>query len=323
VTAEINLGDLARVLRAIGPTDPRDVEILAGALGFAIAPELVLDPDLDLVPDEQNGGADGTGDEESAPASATADDLPLLPVAAIQRSERPRPWELEVGDMLEPFDESVHLARIAQHEPLLDPRWSRQVLAHTLATPRTDGELNSEAAVEIVASGRALDPIPLRVRRSLSRGVQVLVDVGTGMAPFARDAWELVAEVERVVGRSQVEMRMFDAVLSAGCGAGAVWTWRSYEPPGPGVPVLALTDLNLSGADSTASVEERQPSWLELSARLADNGSPLALFVPYPPHRWTPVLAERLVLVEWDRTTTVGTVHALRDALHAAVIGRR
>jgi hypothetical protein len=241
----------------------------------------------------------------------------------VERPEQPRPWELAAEELLEPFDETVHLAGIAEHQPLIDPRWSRQVLAQTVATPRTYEELDGDAAVEIIASGRPLDPLPLCVRHSLSRGVQLLVDVGAGMAPFARDAWELVAEIERVVGRSQVEMRMFNAVLSDGCGSGLLWTWQRYELPEHGVPVLVLTDLGLNTCDGAPSIHEREPAWLDVAARLAGNGSPLALFLPYARDRWTAALADAIVLVEWDRTTTVGAIYSLRARLHKAAVGAR
>lgn len=327
-TADVNLGDLAIALQAIAPTDPGELDVLAACFGFSLVPELAPDPaatqGTTAATTEIGGATRDTGRQaDTGDAGRTEDDLPLLAVVMVQPPEAPRPWELAEDELLHRFDEKVHLAGIAQHAPLLDPRWSRQVLGHTLATPRTDGELDTEAAVETIASGRALDPLPLLVRHSLARGAQVLVDVGAGMTPFARDAWELVAEVERVVGRSQVQMLMFDTVLSAGCGSGPIWTWSDYEPPNPGVPVLVLTDAGLSAAEGTLPAYERVPDWLGLATRLAGNGSPLALFVPYPPARWDADLSDAVVLVEWDRSTTVGTVHSLRDALHAAVVKAR
>lgn len=331
--SDINLGDLARALRACAAADPQDVAAIADALGFSLIPETARATEAPRRrgaeqesrtwssptaggPDEDCGAAAGA--DRPPVTLARVEDLPLLPIVDVQRTERQRPWEL-ADDALERFDEAVHLAGIALHEPLLDPMWSRQVLTHTLATPRNNRGLNAEAAVEIIASGRPLDPLPQLVHQSLARGAQVLVDVGDGMAPFARDAWSLVSEVERVVGHSQVEMRMFDEVLQHGCGSGPIWTWTAYKPPPPGTPALVLTDLGLSGGDGTSPADERGPQWLDIAGRLKANGSPLAFFVPYGSDRWPPALSGALVLIEWDRSTTVGAVHTLRDVLQAAV----
>ena len=313
--SDINLGDLARVLRVTAPASAEDLEAVGRALGFAFASTGAMHvPPDPAVPQPATKRA--TPDEAGASEPRVEDTLPLLSITAVEpRSASQRPWELAVGDLLEPFDETVHLAGIAQHEPLLEPRMSRQILAGALATRQAHDELDAERAVETIASGRPLDPLPRRVRRSLSRGVQVLVDVGAGMVPYTRDAWEVVAAVERLVGQSRIQMHMFDAHVESDCGPGPIWTWRRYRAPDPAVPVLVLTDLGLSGGSASASA--REDAWLKTASRLAASVSPLVFLTPYPRARWPARLAEAAVFLEWDRRTTVSTVHALRDALDA------
>src|SRR5262249_5005552 len=143
--------------------------------------------------------SDRTPEEKATPErDRPEDELPLLEVARVETPQEPYPWQLETSELLEPFDESTHLAGIDRHAPLFDPRSSRRLLGPALATARATDEIDAEAAVEIIASGRPLDPVPLSSKPSLTRGARLLVDVGAGMAPFARDAWQVVEEAERV-----------------------------------------------------------------------------------------------------------------------------
>jgi hypothetical protein len=92
-----------------------------------------------------------------------------------------------------------------------------------------------------------------------------------------------------------------------GTSSAPFWTWGPYQSPTPGTPVLALTDLGIGGpaVHPDRSTEEE---WLTFARQLAESSCPLVVLVPYPERRWPRRLAQEIVLLSWDRATTVGTV---------------
>jgi len=95
-----------------------------------------------------------------------------------------------------------------------------------------------------------------------------------------------------------------------GTGTGHRKTWNAYCPPLPGTVVLLLSDLSIGRpmfSTEAASVQE----WLDFAIRVRRACCPLVAFVPYSPSRWPLRLVDMMTLVQWDRWTTVGTVHKL------------
>lgn len=307
---ELWLGDLSRAVAALQPRDEPSQAAIAELLGLGLR---------DARPDRGELEAAMAEGDETPPA---APEPPHSPTDADRETALPELLPLRtmrtelVGDWgevppLEPYSHEKHDGRIDRHHALLDPRWSREVLACMLATIRCDGPVDAAAVVEAVARGLPVDPVPRLRRRSLTRGAQLLVDTGGGMQPFMRDVWELVEQVERLMGPANVRTLMFCDAPTRGAGDGPVWDWRPYVSPEQGSPVLVLSDLGIGGPRGRRE-RSRQAEWLKLAARLATTKSRLFALVPYPSERWDPRLVEAMTLVEWDRTTTVSKVYARR-----------
>jgi hypothetical protein len=317
--AEVGLGDLARCLRELEPADERSAGLIAGMLGLRLeTAEPALSP----------GPASGTGsrarredrsdeaqpevassrEQRSQPAVAEAS-LPRLAPAEGQRRSLSAPWRAEPE--LESFDPARHLLAPPRRLPLFDERWSRELLTALLATQARDGPIDEQAAVDRIARGQP--PVPLRrlVRASLRRGAQLLVDVGEAMQPFTRDAWDLADQVERIAGVGGVSVQSFWDAPQRGMGP----MLGPYLPPSPSCPVLVLSDVGIGGPP--LRVDRSQPKeWLDLEALLRARGSPLIVLVPYRRARWPTVLQQRLMLIEWDRTTTAARAYALQRTWH-------
>lgn len=316
---ELWLGDLARAIDALAPRDERTRAAIAEQLGLALrAPRSKVPEASEAVVPERADVSPGEAPPARTPVQASVDGetgaageaaLPELMPSSTTRSASLEGWA-EVPP-LERYSRAKHDGRIDRHRPLLDPRWSREVLASLLATVRHDGPVDAAAVVDIVACGRPVGPVPRLKRRSLARGAQLLVDVGAGMQPFTRDVWELVDQIERLVGPANVVTLMFSDAPARGAGDGPVWDWQPYAPPERGSPVLVVTDLGIGGPRGRRE-RSRQSEWLDLAARLATTESALFALVPYPCDRWDPRLAAAMTIVEWDRTTTVSKVHARR-----------
>ena len=195
-------------------------------------------------------------------------------------------------------------------EPLFEPRWARAILGGALATPGQGGEIDVERIIDGIAHALPVTAIPRSAAPTLARGVQVLIDLGEAMQPFAADQAAVHAAIVRVVGRDKT-----GTVRFAGCpvwndGPGSAPERGAYRPPAPGTPILALTDLGIgrpAGGHDWASAHD----WLAFAAVARRAGCPLVAFVPYPPARYPADVRGPITIVQWDRSTTVAAVRRL------------
>jgi hypothetical protein len=191
------------------------------------------------------------------------------------------------------------------HEPLLSPRSATAILRTTLSRGTDSGDLDVEAVVEHIARSQPIEDLPRRRLRSMRFGVDVLVDRGTAMQPFARDQAEIVNRIRRLVGRELTTVRSFADSPMRGCGDGPSHSWQPYQPPYPGTKVLILSDLGIGGPalnPHRSSTEE----WCRFARVLRQQACEPVALVPYPPHRWPTTLTALFPLICWDRSTTTG-----------------
>ena len=195
------------------------------------------------------------------------------------------------------------------YTPLLARSSTVALLEAALSGTARDGDVEIEDVVELLARGLPLASLPRRVRRTLRHGVQVLVDHGPAMEPFARDQAELCKRVRALVGRDKTEELHFARSPLHGAGAGPSWTWEAYDPPPRGGAVLLLSDcgtIGLPGDHARSTPEE----WRRFAESVRRGGArPLAL-VPVPQRRVPGWLSAVMPVLCWDRGTTVGRVAA-------------
>jgi hypothetical protein len=313
---DIWLADLAHAIAALQPADDRVVEVMARLLGIGAEsseerplPAPRQDAGIGPVPPPAPAVRDmerQVSDRQEERGAENAERLEVLQPLGQAAAGWLRPWLL--ADDLEEFSER-HTGGVRAHEPLFVRSWSRELLAAALAQQMPGSRVDEPRLVGLVAAARPVTEIPHRPRRSLSRGVQVLVDLGDGMEPFARDQSELLEGIRRVVGDSRVQVLQFRDSPIRNAGSGPIWTWKPYVPPEPGSPVLALTDLGIGGP-AVHPGRSRPNEWAALASRLRRRSCPLVAFVPYGPERWPRRLARMMTIVEWDRSATVGKLLA-------------
>lgn len=310
--AEVGVGDVVRAFAAVRPDGEHTTRAVAALLGFGLHDSPVRLPDvLPAPPPDEPDPEPEERDAGPAPDDGVVEQLTPVSYDLDGPETTPR-WQ--AAQPIEALSADVAAAALP-HAPLLAPRSAPALLAAAAATSNEGSVLDVEQLVEVVAAGRPVERLPHVRHRSLVRGVQVLVDHGRGMEPFARDQAELLDDLRRVVGRSAVAVVAFrDAPLRRVLPAGAR-QWRPrYRPPAPGTPVLALTDLGIGGP-SAHSTRSRPSEWLSLATLLARRGSALVALVPYPEHRWPGRLADVAAVLPWDRDTSLVTVlAALRRA---------
>lgn len=249
--------------------------------------------------------------------SATVDP-PVDPVpqpfnlAQVLSSERRLPLWMNDARPLNTVD-ALMVATPVAPIPLLDPLQARAVLSSALARQLPDGPIDVERVVERIARGEAISELPRAGVPSIARGVQLLIDRGEGMAPYAADVVWIREALRRVVGGYALEVLQFAHAPLRAAGRKSRRTWRAYADltqPRRGATIIAVTDLGVRNLDppaQPASVDE----WIAFADHLDRLGCPLLALVPYARARVPLALRRRFAIVEWDRRTTAGRVRAL------------
>jgi hypothetical protein len=252
----------------------------------------------------------GSGAASSSPSSARMGSRSTLKLVT-RRSEQPSPpvWLTQVS-ALESLDEpGVN----PPTQPLFDRLRQRGLLSSSLATHIEEGDLDVERIVATVSRGEPLQYLPRLPVPTLRRGVQVLLDVGQGMDPFAEDQRGLVRALDDVLADDRLEVLRFNGCPTRGVQGESESSYRAWRPPPQGMPLLAVTDLGIGGP-ILDSERATTAEWLAFAHRVREAGYDIVVFVPYEATRWPRRLQSAMKLIHWSERTTVGAVRrALRD----------
>jgi hypothetical protein len=305
----IFLGDLVRALAIAGKDAAEPWPAIAILLGFCRAEP--KPPPPPVIPPSRDGRIE----------------KPLATEGSVTETDSTMKSAQDIGDLVEfDFEHSTAPAQpvpqVGGSEPepkrgpplrlpsMLDPAWERGILIEAVGRPVAEGDIAIPEAVELIARGSPLADMPREVVTSVAKGCQVLIDMGTGMRPFARDARALADSVRRAIGAEHTWILTF-----VDCPTQGVMTedYRdcAYLPPENGGLVLALSDLCCGGA--RGMIREAEPEdWLTVAKRIRDAGSQLVVFNPYPPGRWPKAVVDHVPIVYWDRTTRTADVRRTR-----------
>jgi hypothetical protein len=332
---------LADLIAAAGYLDAHEatVQRVAHLLGLASLPPTPVPPPRTPSFPEQPPIGEGPILPIRATVAADEADVDVRPAGDDPRTARParvravtstapappRPPRATV-DTLFPAGSSPRLPP----EPLFLPHHERAVLSALAAVSRPGREVDIAALVEQLSTRRAVDRIPRLPEATTRLGVQLILDQGAGMRPFARDLGLLAHSLRRIVGADAVDVLdasyRLDLVSRLDSGedemadtANDADAERAYQPPARGRPVLLATDLGISATLGPAPARQ-PPDVLRLAEAVRGAGCPFVVLIPYPPARWPAWAVGRLTLVHWDRPTVAG--QALRAQRNAqAIVG--
>jgi hypothetical protein len=310
----VSVGDLVRVIGRLD-AEAEHWPAIARLLGVEMLPADV--PDAETTPTEpersrppREGTVPQRGpSERPAPSGPVRDHAPeptreALPSAirAIDDAAPAVPLWIHTTSVLDP--PSADRADGQPPPPLLDPGWKRGVLEELLVTAGEDGAVDVLGAVAVLARQQGIVELPRLPHATLSRGAQVLVDVGPGMLPFAADQAALTRDLGRMAKADALEVLRFARSPLEGAGRRGRTTWRTWRPPSPPRPVLILSDLGTGPGGAPASV------WRRTADVIRRAGCPAVALCPYPAERVSLAIRHRLAVVEWGRATTARGVRA-------------
>jgi hypothetical protein len=328
---EVSLADLVTAARVLEPTDTDSRQAIAALLGFTLTAEMARRPRP-----RRAGAAESSPRPMDKPPKSPREreardaDRPrpaARPQAPTTRAQRriphPRPsvlrqlpdgagappqWVMQTTalDAPAPGGQQVPPPPL----PLLLPRWTAGILQIMLATAAESDELDVVRAAEMLARQEILLDVPRRREATLRYGVQLLVDAGSAMLPFAFDQEDVARAVRRVVGEHAVELLHFAGTPLRDAGPGPRSSWERYEAPRQPRPILVLSDLGV--ARPALDEESALPhEWLRFAAEAVAARCPVVALVPYPPRRVPAALRRVMHVVPWDRTTTVADVRRI------------
>ena len=309
---EIGLGDLAAAFEVLQPQEPAVQARIARLLGLRTYPAATITPEAQPIGEGATPGPAAAPAGLPRPMAARTDGRrPRRAVAAGDRAPiRARVTPLDSAppadlpdwlDSVEPLPAPPQAASLAPPlAPLVPPLLLRALVSDHLASPVPAGQVDVDRLVDIVARAEPIRDIPRRPVPSLRHGVQVLVDIGPGMAPFAEDQGRLLEDVRNLVGVDSLAVYWFEGCPLRGVYAAGQDAAEPYPPPLPGTTVLLLTDLGI--AHTPMDIRPAQPAeWRRFARAVQEAGGRLVAFVPYSPERWPPSLHRIMTIALWDR----------------------
>jgi hypothetical protein len=318
------IGDFLRAVTALRPRDAATLMAVRDMLGFARLPA-VAEPIKDLGPWQGSIPAsnriqahlEATGDPGARPQPErqaqpeSSDRIPAILRLVREGTGRPEPpaWLTAPGEIV---SSQPPLLPALPNEPLFGGTTRRALVTAILATDAPEGDLDLELIVERVSALHPIVELPRRAVPTLRQGVQLLLDFGQGMDPYADDRDSLAASLGDILPNDRIAVLHFAGCPTRGCGSGPREDWRPWHPPIRGTPVLALSDLGIGGP-AFDSERARTSEWLAFASRAKAIGCPLAALVPYAADRWPPRLARAMRLLHWsERATTRQMTHTRR-----------
>lgn len=269
----------------------------AEALNSTAPPPPVPEPDTPPPPPAPATTSPGGAAETAAAQPARALVTPLAPATT---SSTPPHWASAA-----PALPRAGATTTPPAEPLFDPQQERAIVASLAAGWVDDDTLDIDSLVGALSRAEPLHRLPVRRSWSLRRGVQVLVDQGAGMAPFAGDVEQFLARLGQLLPPDRLHRAGFE-----GSPLRAVRIPKKkrapWQPPEPDTAVLVITDLGLCAGEERLDAAGTA-EWLELADVAHRARVMLRTLVPYPPSRWPAALCGPLRCIHWDRRTTAAT----------------
>lgn len=288
---EIWLGDVIRAVTALGPSDATHRAAIAELLGFRDIEHLAPLPNPDAVPTPP-----APRDEPQVTLTPLVELIEPLARAHVGPSPAP-PLESDRTTVGIPV---VGTERCDWYDPLLDHATANRLLRTTLRTWCPYRTLAPRTAVRHLARLLPMTDLPRKKRLGYRRGGQLIIDLGPGTGPLARDQMDIADRVRQLSGQ-RIDVLGVSEIppVSVSVDEGTSTSWRSYRLPANRAPVLILGVLGAVGpsADPLAATTEQ---WLTFTARLDRRGSDVTALVPMSPARLPRPLRHLLHALRWD-----------------------
>ncbi|HEY1306670.1 MAG TPA: hypothetical protein VGF24_24115 [Vicinamibacterales bacterium] len=322
----ISIGDGIRAILDLQPRDEETADAIRTLLGIDREPITLSLPNVGpWKPSTQDAVAPGGAQPPVTTGSPSIAESPKpqpqgtpmtgIDIRLTKRGSGPPPppvWASVKSDVLP----VTTRGKAPPPAPLFGPPRGRAILSTTLATVVNEGDIDLDRVVDGLAGGQVLTSLPRLPTLTLRRGVELLIDRGSGIDPFRADIQWLVQSVDDILSDDRLDVASFAGCPSRGVGSGPRQKWTPWVSKRPGTPVVVVTDLGIGGLatdrDRASLVE-----WLRFAHGVRESGCDLIALVPYEAGRWPPMLSRVMTIIHWSERTSVGSVRRARHEAHA------
>lgn len=303
------LADYFRAVADLGakdePTRQAIARLITGSASLMEASAAISPPAPDPSPDEPPVPEPAVKKEELPhflePAENTVEALGSELVEIEPDDDEDSAAATGSADLLPPLVQDRTAPAALRYTPLFQPQSQRAILSQALSATVNSAEPDLEEIVRRIGRAVPLDRLPMKPIRTLSRGVQLLIDLGAGMEPFAVDRARIGREILSLTGNVE-RLRFRGSPLDGVMGEG-MFQSRPWQPPQPGVPILVVSDLGMNRW-SPRVVPGSVGRWIEFSRAANEAGCPVLALVPLDQADWLPALERRISMIPWDRKTS-------------------
>lgn len=294
---DVSIADAVAAVVLLGATDPADIAAICQALHLTIPIVSVAPPPgPPPVPPQPPRTPPSTMPQATTPGRAGITGMPVA--ARLRRDDRTEPIPAWL-DTVPALSSAGSGSFWVPPEPPLPAVQARSSMAALAASWRPGRRLDM---VTLVKRSARLEPPTACFLAELRTApfVQILVDCGEGMEPYADDLDFLTAQLVDVAGRDRVEQRTFLGTPCRGLDPD-VFTGEAAEWKRPAAEslILILTDLGIGGPPGS---RDRAPAdeWRAVAATVASVQANLRVLTPFPPSRFPPGFADSMRIASWD-----------------------
>lgn len=312
---DIGLNELLLSWHFLSPTTDKAKRAIAEALGFdwqrRNVERVVSAPNDSSTNTESiiESASDISTENEELPGIENTESADLSPNAV-----RLNPQQEKETDLVEIFNvdwdevESLPPTKLELHfeKPpfvsLFDEKWFRAIMSLILATSAPTREIDLNFIEQRLINLSVLEKVPMLYRKTLNRGVQVMLDVSDAMQPYRRDQKEMLSSLFSLFDEHRIKVFQFEFETLPQ--KRIAWHDKPVKPIHPEIPILMITNFFTSNRQRLWRIENYEPL-MQFFQEAKNKKCPVAALVPLTKTEF-PADLKRFISCSyvWDRTTT-------------------
>ncbi len=214
--------------------------------------------------------------------------------------------KLDLGNVRAPQERAA-----PPHIPLIPWPTLWPFLRDTASEVREGRNIDTDRAVNLIATLKVAERLPMAVRRKWAPRCTIILDFGQNLVPLRRDVRDLLGGFASMRGEAGLHVFTVENGPSGGFNEVGVERpgYGDFKMPEPGTPVLIVSDLGFFDKSGT-----QRRSWLKFGLRLERAGFSPIVLTPAPRRLWDKEVCRIFKITCWDRGSRPGKFHACSSA---------
>jgi len=321
----ISLADVADAVRWLSP-DQEAFELIAGVLGFKIESDDALDKTIKPLRSSKDTGDRAKSKTEIAnlpqndevppkPSHKDSDvnyegdtDGAIVVETLSPGHSRTVPPYIQQSD---PLESAVFSLFPATHpRPLLPHHQARSFVWELLAKDLPSTEIDCDAITDQLSRG-LIPELRFLNRKSIRKGVHLLVNESPVMLPYRNDVLDLQHSIKNIIGPSLLGDFSFDELPDRGVAKSTGEQLSTYSFPDAATTILLVSDLGVTRPFGYQNVSSNE--WASFLKRLVRTGCRVIVVSPYGRDRQSKLHYKGVSIVDWGIKHHLNTKVSVQD----------